>query len=93
MIYSIHQELASPTVINHALSCHFIHASKLSLVVARGNLLSIYRVYTEKGPYPTARLEQLHEFTLQGVITSMESIKTIYSPLDSILLTFKDAKV
>lgn len=93
MIYSMHQELASPTVINHAISCHFINPNKLSLVVARGNILSIYKVYTEKITYPTARVEQLHEFTLQGVITSMESIKTIYSPLDSILLTFKDAKV
>jgi hypothetical protein len=95
----MHQELAAPTVINHSLCCNFTNPNRLNLIVAKGNLLAIYRIYTTKSeqPYPTARMEFIHEFTLQGIITSMSSIRTGTSVgilgMDSLLLTFKDAKV
>jgi hypothetical protein len=100
MLHSIHRELAKPTVINHAIQCHFTNPNKLNLIVAKGNVLSIYRIYTTilgDQPYPTARMELVVEFTLQGVITSIAAVRTNTSVglqgMDSLLLTFKEAKV
>jgi hypothetical protein len=100
MLHSIHKELAQPTAIHHAVKCHFTDPNKLNLVVSKGNVLAVYRIYTtatKKNPYPTARMELIHEFYMQGTITSISSIRTNTSVglvgLDSLLLTFKDAKV
>jgi hypothetical protein len=98
MIYTTHQELAKPTVISHAIKCHFTSPNKLNLVVAKGSVLFVYRIYTTSTQtVPTARMELINEFTLQGVITSLAALRTSTSVgvdgLDSILLTFRDAKV
>ncbi len=95
MLYSWHKQLTPPTCISLSLKCHFTDPNKLDLIVVKGNVLGCYRLYTvASGEQPTARMELLHEFVLQGIVTSIGSCRTQDSiGLDSLLLTFSDAKV
>jgi hypothetical protein len=99
MLYSLHKEVAAPTNIHNAICCNLTSSDKLNLVLTRGNVLAIYRIYktaTPDQPYPTARTELINEFALQGRITSIAAVRTKTSVgldgLDSLLLTFADAK-
>lgn len=94
MLYSWHRQLTPPTCISLSLKCNFTHPSKLDLIVIKGNLLCIYRIYTlQDDGLPTAKFELLSEFVLQGLVTSISSCRTIGNSLDSLLLSFSDAKM
>lgn len=98
-LFTFHRTLTPPTCITHSLKCHFTSSSRLDLILVKGNILFIYRIYTTKttsdltSGQNTARLELLHEFTLQGMVTSMDVVRTRSANKDSLLLTFGDAKV
>ena len=96
----MHRDLAASTAMQHAVTCHFTHPNKLNIVIAKGNILSVYLIYTTTTSvedYPVARMELIKVFTLQGTITSLSAIKTGTSVglqgLHSLLLTFKHAKM
>ncbi|KAJ3334813.1 Cleavage and polyadenylation specificity factor subunit 1 [Kappamyces sp. JEL0680] len=96
VVYSLNKQLTPPTCITHSLKCHFTHPQKLDLLIVKGNLLCCYRIYTTaQGDCPTARLELLHEFALQGIVTSIGTARSSAAQhgLDSLLLTFQDAKM
>ncbi|KAJ3256708.1 Cleavage and polyadenylation specificity factor subunit 1 [Boothiomyces macroporosus] len=78
MLYSLHKDLLPPSGIDFAVYCNFTGSP--NLITVQSNILSIYRI---KIP----RLELIHQFTLNGVVTSMQKVK------NNLLLTFKDAKM
>ncbi|KAJ3323017.1 Cleavage and polyadenylation specificity factor subunit 1 [Boothiomyces sp. JEL0866] len=78
MLYSLHKDLLPPSGIDFAVYSNFTGSP--NLITAQSNILSIYKI---KIP----RLELIHQFTLNGVITSMQKVK------NNLLLTFKDAKM
>ena len=100
MLYSMYKEIAPPTNIQLAITAKLTDPTKLNIVCAKGNIISIYRVYqtlTDGKPWPTGRMELVGEFTLFGNITGINAVRTQTSVglqgLDSLLITFTDAKM
>ena len=41
ILHSVHQ----PTVIDHAIKCHFFNHEEVNLVTAGGSMLTVYRLH------------------------------------------------
>ncbi|KAI8896608.1 CPSF A subunit region-domain-containing protein, partial [Globomyces pollinis-pini] len=90
MLYSLCKELAPSTAIQHALQGNFTSPTDIDLLVSKGNILEIYRVRSRSSSVDY-NLSLHQKFTLQGVVTSMAFVRI--GSTDSLLLTFKDAKM
>lgn len=91
------------TAVEHALTCHFFNKSEKSLVVAGANIIRVFRLipdvdpnskekYTENRP-PKMKLECLATYSLFGNVMSMQAVSLAGSSRDSLLLSFRDAKL
>jgi hypothetical protein len=113
-LYSCYKQILGPSVVDHCVEAQFTAPNVINLIVAKGNVLSVYIVRevdsTPIHPHVTfpcftwqesssmvARLFHVKDYTLQGPIISIGVVRTIASVgqkgMDSLLLTFKDAKV
>lgn len=102
-MYSLYKQTHPATGVEHAVTCHFFNRSEKSLVVAGANVIRVFRLipdidankktkYSAKNP-PKMKLECLATYTLFGNIMSMQSVTLSGSQRDSLLLSFKDAKL
>ncbi|XP_014260039.1 cleavage and polyadenylation specificity factor subunit 1 [Cimex lectularius] len=102
-MFSICKLTHPATGIEHAITCYFFNRIEKSLVVAGANVIRVFRfmpeidihkrhTYTEKNP-PKMRLECVASYTLFGNVMSMQCVSFIGSQRDSLLLSFKDAKL
>lgn len=103
-MYSICKLTHPATGVEHALTCHFFSRTEKSLIVAGANIIRVYRlipdvdpackkdVYTEKRP-PKMKLECLATYSLFGNVTSMQAVSLSGSARDSLLISFRDAKL
>ncbi|KAJ3189114.1 mRNA cleavage and polyadenylation factor subunit [Gaertneriomyces sp. JEL0708] len=102
-IYSLYKELLPPSGIDHVATASFTGPEVTNLIVAQSNLLRIYEVNEKiqgnsgESLDRIARLRLVHEEYLNGIITSIGTVRTATGVgaqgLDSLLLAFKDAKV
>ncbi|KAF3312430.1 DNA damage-binding protein 1 [Orbilia oligospora] len=65
--------------IRHAIKCHFIHADKESLVIAKSNRIEVYDLIPEG-------LEQVAHFAVYGRVTGLLSLRPQQSTLDHLFL-------
>ncbi|XP_012280373.1 cleavage and polyadenylation specificity factor subunit 1 isoform X2 [Orussus abietinus] len=102
-MYSICKSTHPATGVEHAITCYFFNRSEKCLVVAGANIIRVFRLipdidttrrekYAESRP-PKMKLECLTQFTLHGIIMSMQAVHLIGSSRDSLLLSFRDAKL
>ncbi|XP_051173959.1 cleavage and polyadenylation specificity factor subunit 1 [Leptopilina boulardi] len=102
-MYSICKNTHPATGVEHAITCYFFNRSEKCLVVAGANIIRVFRLipdvdstkrekYTESRP-PKMKLECLGQFTLHGNVMSIQSVRLMGSPRDSLLLGFRDAKL
>ncbi|KAF3420031.1 hypothetical protein E2986_05121 [Frieseomelitta varia] len=102
-MYSIYKSTHPATGVEHAITCYFFNRSEKCLVVAGANIIRVFRLipdvditkkekYTESRP-PKMKLECLSQYTLHGNVMSVQAVTLIGSQRDSLLLSFRDAKL
>ncbi|XP_046747052.1 cleavage and polyadenylation specificity factor subunit 1 isoform X3 [Diprion similis] len=102
-MYSICKSTHPATGVEHAITCCFFTQTEKCLVVAGANIIRAFRLipdvdgtkkekYTESRP-PKMKLECLAQYTLHGNIMSMQAVRLVGSQRDSLLLSFRDAKL
>ncbi|XP_012228183.1 cleavage and polyadenylation specificity factor subunit 1 isoform X1 [Linepithema humile] len=102
-MYSICKNTHPATGVEHAITCYFFNRTEKCLVVAGANIIRVFRLipdvdmtrkekYTEIRP-PKMKLECLAQYTLHGNVMSMQAVHLIGSQRDSLLLSFRDAKL
>lgn len=102
-MYSIAKTNHPATGVEHAITCNFFNRFEKCLVVAGSNIIRVFRLipdidiakkdtFTESRP-PKMRLECLSQYTLHGNIMSMQAVQLVGSPRDSLLLSFREAKL
>ncbi|CAL7948360.1 unnamed protein product [Xylocopa violacea] len=102
-MYSICKNTHPATGVEHAITCYFFNRSEKCLVVAGANIIRVFRLipdvditkkekYTELRP-PKMKLECLSQYTLHGNVMSMQAVTLVGSQRDSLLLSFRDAKL
>ncbi|XP_014213908.1 cleavage and polyadenylation specificity factor subunit 1 [Copidosoma floridanum] len=102
-MYSIIKTTHPATGVEHAITCNFFNRAEKCLVVAGANIIRVFRLipnvdpakkekFTESRP-PKMRLECLAQYTLHGNVMSMQAVHLINSPRDSLLLSFREAKL
>ncbi|XP_046618438.1 cleavage and polyadenylation specificity factor subunit 1 [Neodiprion virginianus] len=102
-MYSICKSTHPATGVEHAITCCFFSQTEKCLVVAGANIIRAFRLipdvdgtkkekYTESRP-PKMKLECLAQYTLHGNIMSMQAVRLVGSQRDSLLLSFRDAKL
>lgn len=102
-MYSICKSTHPATGVEHAITCYFFNRSEKCLVVAGANIIRVFRLipdvditkkekYTESRP-PKMKLECLSQYTLHGNVMSMQAVTLVGSQRDSLLLSFRDAKL
>ncbi|XP_043489722.1 cleavage and polyadenylation specificity factor subunit 1 isoform X1 [Polistes fuscatus] len=102
-MYSICKSTHPATGVEHAITCYFFNRSEKCLVVAGSNIIRIFRLIpdvdtTKREKYiesrsPKMKLECLAQYTLHGNVMSMQAVHLIGSQRDSLLLSFRDAKL
>lgn len=95
-MYTLAKEIFPPTGIERVVRCNFVRPDILNVIVAKSSVLEIYNFSEPAQPDQLPRLEMVASYRLNGIITSMGVIRTSSSGqhgLDSILVSFKDAKV
>lgn len=95
-MYTLAKELFPPTGIERVVRCNFIRPDILNVIVSKATVLEVYNFTEPAQADQLPRLELVASCRFNGVITSMGVIRTSSSGqhgLDSILVSFKDAKV
>src|SRR5687768_13613693 len=95
-MYTLAKELFPPTGIERVVRCNFVRPDILNVIVSKATVLEIYNFTEPEQADQLPRLELVATYRFNGVITSMGVIRTSSSGqhgLDSILVSFKDAKV
>ncbi|XP_063236950.1 cleavage and polyadenylation specificity factor subunit 1 [Bacillus rossius redtenbacheri] len=102
-MYSICKQTHLATGVEHALTCNFFHRGEKSLVVASANVIRVFRLMPDVDPNrrekfkdsrpPKMKLECLSTYTLFGNVMSVQSVGLAGSARDSLLLSFRDAKL
>jgi hypothetical protein len=95
-MYTLAKELFPPTGIERVVRCNFVRPDVLNVIVSKSTVLEIYNFTEPAQADQLPRLELVGSYRMSGIITSMGAIRTSSSGqhgLDSILVSFKDAKV
>jgi len=95
-MYTLAKELFPPTGIERVVRCNFVRPDILNVIVSKATVLEIYNFTEPEQADQLPRLELVATYRFNGVITSMGVIRTSSSGqhgLDSVLVSFKDAKV
>ena len=97
-MYTLVRSAHPATGVEHCLSCYFFNSQEKNLVVAGANVLRVFRLVpdlTTKTQVDVSKLkmECLASWELFGWVQSMASTRLTGSERDTLLLTFKDAKL
>ncbi|KAF9351531.1 Cleavage and polyadenylation specificity factor subunit 1 [Mortierella sp. AD094] len=95
-MYTLAKELFPPTGIERVVRCNFVRPDILNVIVSKSTVLEIYNFTEPAQADQLPRLELVASYRLNGIITSIGVIRTSSSGqhgLDSILVSFKDAKM
>lgn len=91
-MYSICNTIYPATSVEHSIECHFYNLQETNLVVAGGDILTIYNIIQK----PHVKLEQRQTYELHGSVTSLAKISLGSRQSrrrDSIVVSFNDAKL
>lgn len=95
-MYTLAKELFPPTGIERVVRCNFVRPDVLNVIVAKSSVLEIYSFVEPLQADQLPRLDLVASYRLNGIITALGVIRTSSSGqhgLDSVLVSFKDAKV
>eukprot|EP00092_Neocalanus_flemingeri_P020040 GFUD01021700.1.p1 GENE.GFUD01021700.1~~GFUD01021700.1.p1 ORF type:complete len:1406 (+),score=514.90 GFUD01021700.1:53-4270(+) len=98
-MYSLVRSSHPATGVEHSLSCNFFHTGEKNLVVAGANVLRVFRLVPDldsrgkEEDQSRLKMECVASWELFGWIQSMASVRLTGGERDSLLLTFKDAKL
>ena len=104
-MYTLLRSSHPATGVEHSLSCYFFNSSERNLVVAGANVLKVFRLVpdvdtktetsdnNEDGNTNRLKMECLASWEMFGWVQSMASARLTGSDRDTLLLTFKDAKM
>ncbi|CAH0380574.1 unnamed protein product [Bemisia tabaci] len=103
-MFSIYKQTHPPTAVEHAVSCHFFNRFEKSLVVVGANVVRVYGLIPDFEPQdkksiiadgkpPKLKLECLAQYSLFGNIMSIQAVALNNSVRDSLIISFKDAKL
>ncbi|XP_034934002.1 cleavage and polyadenylation specificity factor subunit 1 [Chelonus insularis] len=102
-MYSICKSTHPATGVEHAITCYFFNRTEKNLVVAGANIIRVFRLIPDVDPSkrdkvsdirsPKMKLERLAQYVLHGNIMSLQAVSLLGSQRDSLLLSFRDAKL
>ncbi|KAK0170083.1 hypothetical protein PV328_010688 [Microctonus aethiopoides] len=101
-MYSICKTSHPATGVEHAITCNFFNRSEKCLVVAGANVIRVFRLIPDvdvtKKEYcdlrsPKMKLECLGQYNVHGNVMSLQAVTLVGSQRDSLLLSFRDAKL
>lgn len=99
-MYSLVRTVHPATGVEHSISCSFFHIREKNLVVAGANVLRVFQMVPdldnfkrEEGGSPKLKLECVGTWSLFGYVQSIQSVRLTGAERDSLLLSFKDAKL
>jgi len=99
-MYSLVRSSHPATGVEHSLSCYFFNTGEKNLVVAGANVLRVFRFIpdldTARGKeeeHSRLKMECMASWEMFGWIQSIASVRLTGGERDSLLLTFKDAKL
>lgn len=84
---ALFKQISSPTTVTHSVFCYAVHPRHRSLVVVRGTALEIYDVKDN------GTLSFITSASLCEEVEDIATVRFYGDQLDSILLSFKEAKV
>ncbi|VEL39903.1 unnamed protein product [Protopolystoma xenopodis] len=87
---ALFQHFSSPTVVDKCIYCSFIHPSQEDLILVRSNHIEIYNFIIENNEW---RLNKVFGTSLYEEIEDIVSVRFYGETVDSILVSFKDAKL
>jgi hypothetical protein len=90
MSLAVYKEIQVPMGIECAIQCYFLSEKELNLVVTKATVLQIFVV---RKTQERVSLDLCMEKKMFGRIESISSVRYPGRKLESLLLTFKDAKV
>ena len=96
-MYTVVRSAHPATGVEHCLSCYFFNSEEKNLVVAGANVLRVYRLVPDhtknQEDVSKLKMECLASWELFGWVQSVSSARLTGSERDTLLLTFKDAKL
>ncbi|EUB60152.1 Cleavage and polyadenylation specificity factor subunit [Echinococcus granulosus] len=84
------RQISSPTAVTHSVYCNILHPRHRNLVIVRGNLLEVYDIRGDSGHEYLAYVTGI---SLYEEVKAISSVHFCGDSLDSILLSFSEAKV
>ncbi|KAG8038870.1 hypothetical protein G9C98_003177 [Cotesia typhae] len=102
-MYSICKNIHPATGVEHSITCNFFNRSEKCLVIAGSNVIRVFKLIPDIDPVkkdkvyetraPKMKLECLAHYTLYGNVMSLQAVTLMGSQRDSLLLSFRDAKL
>ncbi|XP_048576873.1 cleavage and polyadenylation specificity factor subunit 1 isoform X2 [Nematostella vectensis] len=101
-MYAIYKETHPPTGVEFCVNCHFYSARESNLVVAGTTEVRVFRLCYQQEDSSSAesggsslkrKLELVGQHSLFGNIESLHAIRLAGNTRDSLLMSFKDAKL
>jgi len=92
MSYAIFKQVLPPTGVEHCLRASFTAADVQNLIVAKTTVLEVY-VLRRSATTQDYCLELVLSYSLFGSVESLAAVRFPGHDRDSIMLSFKDAKV
>ncbi|XP_023327801.1 cleavage and polyadenylation specificity factor subunit 1 [Eurytemora carolleeae] len=85
------------TGVEHSIYASFFRSNEQNLVVAGANILKVFQLVPEtvnkKDVNPRLKLECMAQWQLHGWVQSIAAVRLLGADRDTLLLTFKDAKL
>jgi len=95
-MFSLLKTSHQATAVEHSIYASFYRKDEKNLVTAGANILKVFQLLPESAKSdasPRLKLECTGQWTLHGWVQSISSVRLIGAERDTLLLTFKDAKL
>ena len=93
MSHAVYRQLTPPTGVEFCIHSHFTAEEDDNLIVAKTSCLEIYRLIQQVQAAKKKVLQLVSIYYTSGNIDSLNTIKLQGSKTDSLILSFRDAKV
>lgn len=100
---AIFKHISPPTAVENCLCCHLVHPWRKSLVITRGSFIDLYSlrdgfvfnciINSENREDGQEHLDWIHTACVFEQIADITSVRFIGDALDSLLISFAEARV
>eukprot|EP01084_Bolivina_argentea_P197480 338424_1 len=91
--YNMFKTHCAASGIEHSTSGNFTSPTDINLIVAKNNILEIYKLPQETSKNEETKLVLISRYRLFGEVQSIKCARFVPNHCDSLLITFPDAKL